>query len=105
MASFFKTRTGRVLAVLVLLFILYTLAGFVVAPRIVRNLLIDNIQKSLGVTPAVGDVKVNPLLLRLEVRDFSLPAASGAQLLGFERFAVEVLLARIAPRGINAASS
>ena len=95
MATFLKSKTGRVLAAIVLLFVLYTLAGFFLAPRLVRSLLVDNIQKSLHLTPAVGEIRVNPLLLKLQVQDFSLPTANGAKLVGFEHFSVNVRLASI----------
>ena len=32
----------------------------------------EDIPKTLGVTPTVGDIHINPFLLRLEVKDFSL---------------------------------
>lgn len=95
MANFLRTKTGRVLAVIALLFIVYTLAGFFLAPRLVRSLLVENIQRTLQVTPTVGDIRVNPLSLRVQVQDFSLPAASGAKLLGFEHFSVDLRFASL----------
>jgi uncharacterized protein involved in outer membrane biogenesis len=82
------------------LFALYTLAGFFLAPRLVRNLLIENVQKTLGVTPSVGEIQVNPLRLQLDVRDFSLPAANGEKLLGFEHFSVNVSASSIWRRAL-----
>ncbi len=95
MGNFLRTKTGRVLAVILLLFILYTLAGFFLAPRLLRSLLTENIQKTLRVTPAVGDIHVNPLRLRVEIEDFSLPGTGGARLLGFEHFSVDLRLASL----------
>ena len=89
-ARFLKSTTGRVLAVIVLLFSLYTLAGFFLVPHLVRSLLVGNIQKTLGVAAEVGDIQVNPLTLKLDLKNFSLPAASGKKLLGFEHFSVNV---------------
>jgi hypothetical protein len=94
-ANFLKSRTGRVLAVIVLLFGLYTVAGFFLAPHLVRTLLVDNILKTLGVAPEVGEIHVNPLTLKLDVRNFSLPSTSGKKLLGFEHFSVNVSPASI----------
>src|ERR1700690_511113 len=100
MAPFLKAKTTRILAVVVILFAVYTLAGFFLAPRLVRNLLTENIQKTLGVTPAVGEIHVNPLRLQMDMRDFSLSATNGAKLLGFERFSVSVHLASIWRRAL-----
>ena len=90
MSSFLRSLTGRILAVVVIVFALYTLAGFLVAPRIVRSQIVENLHETLGLTPVVGEVDFNPLRLHLEVHDFSLPGADGAKLVGFERFAVSV---------------
>lgn len=95
MVPFLKTTTARVLALLVLVFAAYTLAGFLLAPRLVRSLMIENVQKSLGVTPVVGDITVNPLRLRIEVHDFLLPAANGDRLIGFERLSVSARAASL----------
>lgn len=100
MAKFLKSRAGRVLAVIVLLFILYTLAGFFLAPHLVRSVLAENIQKTLGVAPEIGEIHVNPLTLKLDVRNFSLPSAGGKKLLGFEHFSVNVSLASIWRRAL-----
>ena len=45
-----------------LLLALYALAGFVLAPRILRSTLMQDIPKTLGVTPAVGEIRINPFL-------------------------------------------
>jgi len=41
------------------------------------------------VTPTVGDIRVNPFLLRLEVGEFALSAPNGEKLLAFRRLFVE----------------
>jgi hypothetical protein len=84
-----QKRAFRVSGILILLTALYALAGFVFAPRILRSALLEEIPKTLGVTPAVGEIRVNPFLLRLEVRDFSLTAADGEKLLGFARLFID----------------
>lgn len=95
MANFLRTKTARALAVVALLLVIYTLAGFFLAPRLVRSLLVQNIEKTLGVTPTVGDLRINPLRLRMQMQDFSLPGANGAKLLGFEHFSVDLRFASI----------
>ncbi len=70
--------------------LLYALLGFVVAPRVLRSELIAHMQSALGLTPRVGEIRVNPFLLQVQVKDFSLPGAGGQTLLGFERLFVDL---------------
>ena len=87
MLQFTKTKTFRIAAVVMLLLALYALAGFVLAPRILRSTLMQDIPKTLGVTPAVGDIRINPFLFQLEIKDLSLAAPNGGKLLGARRAA------------------
>jgi len=67
----------------------YSLAGFLLVPRLLRSALLEDIPKSLpGMTPAVGEVRFNPFLLALKIDDFSLGDSGGAKLLGFDRLFV-----------------
>lgn len=93
--QFTKTKAFRISAIAVLLVALYALAGFVLAPRILRSALMEEIPKTLGVTPTVGDIRVNPFLFQLEIKDFSLAAPSGEKLLGFGRLFVDFELSSI----------
>ena len=93
---FIKTKAFRISAsVVVLLVALYAIAGFVVVPRILRSALMQDIPKTLGVTPAVGEIRFNPFLLELEVKDLSLAAPTGEKLLGFGRLFVDFELSSI----------
>src|ERR1700682_3506878 len=88
--QFTKNKAFRISAVVVLLLVgLYAIAGFVLAPRILRSALMEDIPKTLGVTPAVGEIRLNPFLLQLEIKDLSLAAPSGTKLLGFGRLFVD----------------
>ena len=95
MLQFTKTKAFRISAVAALLVALYALAGFVVAPRILRSTLMKEIPKTLGVTPAVGEIRLNPFLFQLEIKDFSLAAPNGEKLLGFARLFVDFELSSI----------
>ncbi len=46
-------------------------------------------------TPAVGEIRINPFLFQLEIQDFSLSAPSGELLLGFGRLFVDFELSSI----------
>ena len=90
MPQFIKTKWFRISAAVVLLVVVYALAGFLLVPHLLRNALLDDIPKSLpGIKPAVGEVRFNPFLLQLEIKDFSLADSGGAKLLGFNRFFVD----------------
>ncbi len=89
MLQFTKKKAFRIAAVVTLLVALYALAGFVLAPRLLRSALLEDIPKTLGVKPTVGDIRINPFLLRLEVGEFALSAPNGEKLLAFRRLFVD----------------
>jgi hypothetical protein len=94
--QFTKTKAFRISALAAVLLVgLYAIAGFVLAPRILRSALMEDIPKTLGVTPAVGEIRFNPFLLDLEIKDLSLAAPSGEKLLGFGRLFVDFELSSI----------
>ena len=93
--QFTKTKAFRISAAAALVMALYALAGFVLAPRLLRSALMEDIPKTLGVTPQVGEIHINPFLFRVEIKDFSLTAPSGDKLLGFGRLFVEFELSSI----------
>jgi hypothetical protein len=90
-----KTKAFRLAAIAALLTGLYALAGFVLAPKLLRNALLEDIPKLLKLTPTIGEVRINPFSLHLEIKDFSLADAGGEKLLGFERFFVNFELSSI----------
>jgi hypothetical protein len=99
-----KTKTFRIVAVIALLIGLYALAGFVLAPKLLRSALMKDIPQTLGVTPAVGEIRFNPFSFELQVNDFSLSAPGGDRLLGFERLFVDFELSSIWHREYTFAS-
>ena len=102
--QFTKTRAFRISAVVVVLVALYALAGFVLAPRILRSALMEDIPKNLGVTPTVGEIRLDPFRFQLEIKDFSLAAPSGEKLLGFGRLFVDFELSSIWHRAYSFAN-
>src|ERR1700722_5369570 len=93
--QFIKRKTFRISAALALLVALYALAGFLLAPKLIRSALMEDIPKSLGVMPTVGEIHLNPFLLQLEIKDFSLVAPDGEKLLGFGRLFVDFELSSL----------
>ncbi len=86
MLQFLKTKTFRISAVIVVLLALYVLLGFVIAPKLVRSALLEDIPETLAVTPSIGEIHINPFLFQVTVDDFSLAGAGGEKLLGFQAF-------------------
>jgi hypothetical protein len=90
MLQFLKTKTFRISAAVALLVGLYALVGFLLAPKLLRNALLDEIPKVLvGVKPTVGEIRVNPFLMQVEIKDFFLTGANDSKLVGFGRLFVD----------------
>ncbi len=90
-----RKKAFRISAAVALVVALYALAGFWLAPRLLRSALMENIPKTLGATPQVGEIHINPFLFRVEIRNFSLAAPDGEKLLGFGRLFVDFDLSSI----------
>jgi Domain of Unknown Function (DUF748) len=91
----FRTKIARFVAIAAAVVALYALAGFVIAPKITRSVLLKDIPKAMDVTPAVGAIRINPFLLQLEVRDFALAGKGGEKLLGFGRLFIDFQLSSL----------
>jgi uncharacterized protein involved in outer membrane biogenesis len=92
---FVKTKTFIITAVIAVLVGLYALAGFVLAPKLLRNALLQDIPKSIDVKPSVGQIRVNPFLFQVEIKDLALSDPGGEKLVGFGRFFVDFELSSI----------
>ncbi len=95
MLQLFRTRLARWVASAAALVALYALAGFVIAPKIVRSALLKDIPQAMDATPTVGDIRINPFLLQVDVRDFALADKGGNKLLGFGRLFIDFELSSI----------
>lgn len=93
----FVTRTWFLVTVgvLVVLFAAYTLAGFFLVPRLVRKHVPQYVQENLGRRAEIGEVRINPLLFKVEVKDFRLQEADGRPILGFDRLFVDFELSSL----------
>jgi len=95
MQRLLKTKTFIVACILAVLVGLYAIAGFVVAPRLVRSALLKDIPEAIGATPTVGEIHINPFLFQVTVTDFSLVGTGGEKLIGFHRLFVDFDLSSI----------
>src|SRR5215470_7505354 len=82
------------LVVLAVLFSMYTLAGFFLVPRLVARYVPSYVAEQLKRRAEIGDVRVNPLLFKFEIKKFRLTEADGRPLLGFDRLFIDFELAR-----------
>jgi hypothetical protein len=64
--------------------LLYALAGFFVAPPVIRSILLHNLEQQLTTKPTLGDVRVNPFRLSVSLRNFSIPDRRGATAIAFD---------------------
>ncbi len=104
MPRFAQSKSLRILAVLAVLIGVYALAGFVLAPKLLRSALLKDLPAAIGMRPGVGEIRVNPFLLQLEVRDFSLTDPKGEKLLGFGRFFIDFELSSVWHRAYSFAN-
>ena len=95
MSPAYKKKIVWIPALCALLLALYALAGFVWAPKLLRNALLEGIQKNTGVQASVGEIHINPFLLQLEIKDFLLADGPESKLLGFQRLFVDFELSSI----------
>jgi len=91
--------TGRafliILAVVGALVLAYTLVGFFLVPRLITTYVPRYVQTELKRRAEIGDVRLNPLLFKLEIKHFRLQEADGRPLLGFDRLFVDFELSSL----------
>jgi hypothetical protein len=90
-----RSRLVIALAIVAGLVGLYALLGFKLAPRLVRSQAIEFVRTTYGRELEIGEVRVQPFKLQLEVRDLLFPDADGQAMLGFERLFVDFELSSL----------
>jgi hypothetical protein len=79
----------------VALLLLYTLAGFLLAPLLLRNALVDWAGEDLQREARVGKVRVNPYVLSLAIEDFELLDTDGVSLVSLDELFVNFQLSSL----------
>jgi uncharacterized protein involved in outer membrane biogenesis len=82
-------------AIIAALLGVYALLGFQVAPGIVRDQAAGFVRENYGRELQVGEVRVHPFKLQLEVRDLALPDTDARTMLGFARLFVDFELSSL----------
>ncbi len=84
-----KRTLRRLVRVTLVLLVLYTIAGFVVLPPIVKAQLATRLSAALGRSVTVGSVRLNPYALSLTISQFDIRERDGAaSFLGWDRLYV-----------------
>ncbi len=87
---------GKTLLVAVALLLVYTLAGFFLAPPLIKRQLEGYVKADLGRRLTIERVRLNPFSLSLLLEGASLTEADGKPLLAFDRFGANVQLRSLA---------
>ncbi|HEV2040467.1 MAG TPA: DUF748 domain-containing protein, partial [Casimicrobiaceae bacterium] len=88
-----RIATSRALWIAAALLLVYTSMGYLLVPYLIERSVPRYAEENLGAHAAIGKVRFNPLLLKLEADDFRLDAAEGRPLVAFSRLFVDFQLA------------
>ena len=69
---------------------MYTLAGFFLAPWVIRTQLIKFMDESLGLQARIDELRVNPFTFTVTTRGFQLSEKNGGDLLGFDELVINM---------------
>src|ERR1035441_7343111 len=83
---------ARLLVVAAALLLLYTLGGFLLVPRLVRNAIVQYVQKDLGRHASIGQLSFNPFTFTVEIRQFALAEADNRPIASFDLLRVSASL-------------
>lgn len=84
-----KKPVKILLLILFGLFLLYTLAGFVVIPWAITTKLPPMLSEQLGRPVAIREVRFNPFLFKLQVEGFDIQEQDGSPLVGFDELFID----------------
>lgn len=95
MPPLLKSRLFLSLSMVVAIVGAYALVGFVLAPGILRDQAQNFVRENYGRELAIGEIRIQPFKLQLEVRDAVLPDVDGQPMLGFQRLFVDLQIASL----------
>jgi outer membrane protein OmpA-like peptidoglycan-associated protein len=96
MAFFNKlSRPKKAVVITAILVALYTILGFLVAPPILKFILISNISEQTGRNASVNKIKVNPFAFSVTLQGFEMNEPDGGQFVAFDEFYVNFQLSSI----------
>ena len=101
MARLLTSKLFWAIAIPVALVGSYAVLGFKVAPEIARDQAQAFVREHYARELAVGEIRVHPFKLQVEVLDLALPDAGGQPMLGFERLFVDFEAASLWNRALT----
>lgn len=84
-----RSRLARSLVLALAVLATYALLGFYAAPPLIHRAITTFAAEQLERNATLGEVRFNPLLFTLELRDFALAERDGGRILGFRRLFVD----------------
>src|SRR5690349_21667374 len=90
-----RVGTSRTLWAAAALLVVYALIGFFLVPYLIERSVPRYVEENLGAHAAIGKVRFNPFLFKLEANDFRLDVEPGQPLLAFDRLFVDLELASV----------
>ena len=84
-----KILRSKLFIICVALVVFYTLAGFFLAPWLVRHYVPKVVQEQLKKQAAIGDVRINPYIFTVDANDFRMEEPDGQPIAGFKRLFVD----------------
>ncbi len=90
-----KIIKSKIFLILFAAFLLYTLAGFFIAPVAIRWYVPRYTQKNYHCRSSLAKVRVNPFLLTVEAKGFSLDPPQGPSLVSFKKMFVSLKLSSL----------
>jgi len=79
--------------------VVYTVAGFLVAPAVIKSQMLKRLPAMLGRPVAVAGVKVNPYALSLAIHGLAVNETNGAPFAGFDEFYARLKFSSFFQRG------
>jgi len=75
----------RLLIAFAIAFAVYTLAGFLIAPPLIRSAILANLDKTLTTKASLRRVRVNPLALSMTLEGLTIPDPDGTSAVSFSK--------------------
>ena len=88
-------RTGKIGVVAAAVVLVYALFGFLIAPLILKSVLISNIKENLNRDTNLNQLRMNPFALSLTARGFQMYNIDGDRFVGFDEFYVNFQLSSV----------
>ncbi len=95
MARILKSKLVWAAALVAVLVAAYAVLGFYVAPKVLRSQATKFVAEQYGRELKLGEIRVQPFKLQVEIRDLALPDADRQTLLGFQRLFVDFELSSL----------